>query len=89
MESAPQKKAPVAPAEPEASLEPTTETPETPQEDKTQPVQDDDNKSDTANGTESQRVPAVRGDRSATGGIRKVSVDTFPCMKQDCADYVH
>lgn len=28
-----------------------------------------------ANGAETQRVPAVRGDRSATGGVRKVSRD--------------
>jgi hypothetical protein len=26
----------------------------------------------TANGADAQRVPAVRGDRSATGGLRKV-----------------
>ncbi|KAJ5093767.1 hypothetical protein N7456_009628 [Penicillium angulare] len=71
-EATPPNKAPVAPAEPEISQDSTTETPEKPQEsEKTQAVQADDSKSETANGGESQRVPAVRGDRSATGGIRK------------------
>lgn len=81
-ESAPQNKASMSVAEPEISQDSTTEAPEKPREgDKTQSVQDDDNKSETANGAESQRVPAVRGDRSATGGIRKVSVTILSCIK--------
>lgn len=56
------------------------ESPQKPQQkpqdvEKDQPVQDEDGKSEVANtdSTEPARVPAVRGDRSATGGVRKVS----------------
>ena len=89
-----QEKAPVKPAEVEASPKPKPATPaksrkpqkadkaekvekaEKPQEE-AQAGQEDDNKSETGNGTEAQRVPAVRGDRSATGGIKKVSNGSY------------
>lgn len=46
---------------------------------KSQPAQDDEEKGDASgtNGAETARVPAVRGDRSATGGVRKVSTWTI------------
>ncbi|KAJ5221324.1 uncharacterized protein N7469_010211 [Penicillium citrinum] len=51
------------------------ESPEKPKEaeKEEQPAQDEDNKSEVANNdsAEAARVPAVRGDRSATGGVRK------------------
>lgn len=45
--------------------------------------QDDEGQGEdsVSNGTEPQRVPAVRGDRSATGGVRKVSKHQFPGRK--------
>lgn len=56
------------------------ESPEKPQEaekEKDQPTQEDESKSEAASNadvTDQSRVPAVRGDRSATGGVRKVSI---------------
>jgi hypothetical protein len=47
-----------------------TPKPETPDE-STEQVLDEHNDDEAVNG-EAQRVPAVRGDRSATGGLRKV-----------------
>jgi hypothetical protein len=44
--------------------------------DQDQPAEEEENKAEvaSADGTEPARVPAVRGDRSATGGVRKVSM---------------
>ncbi|KAH1363592.1 hypothetical protein KXW98_008998 [Aspergillus fumigatus] len=49
---------------------------DTPAEGSEQSAKEDETKADAkpaaaANGTEAQRVPAVRGDRSATGGVKK------------------
>ncbi|KAJ5168594.1 uncharacterized protein N7482_004188 [Penicillium canariense] len=60
--------------EPEVTKEPESTTPEKPQEDtKDQHGQDEEGPEENriANGAELPRVPAVRGDRSATGGVRK------------------
>ncbi|KAJ5669790.1 hypothetical protein N7462_010860 [Penicillium macrosclerotiorum] len=72
-ESAPRNKAPKASIEPKV---PATEavTPDKPQDSaKDQAAQEEDAKGEVqpTNGAEPQRVPAVRGDRSATGGVRK------------------
>ncbi|KAJ5383631.1 hypothetical protein N7517_001542 [Penicillium concentricum] len=71
-ESSPRKKTPVnAPAadvreaaasKPEKTIEPKEHT---------GPIEEGNGEDATANGAEAQRVPAVRGDRSATGGLRK------------------
>lgn len=67
------ERASVAVSEGEGAREETA-TPEKPQKGlKEQPSQSEEATADaTANGAEAQRVPAVRGDRSATGGVRKV-----------------
>lgn len=80
-ESSPRKKNPInAPAadarEPGASKPKPekTDKPVEPKEPKeeTDTVEEGDGEDLAANGAEAQRVPAVRGDRSATGGLRKV-----------------
>ncbi|KAJ5594966.1 uncharacterized protein N7459_001174 [Penicillium hispanicum] len=61
--------------EPEGDQEAETAIPEAPQDGpKEQPGLEEEDKGEVliANGAEPQRVPAVRGDRSATGGVRKV-----------------
>ncbi|CAI7650815.1 unnamed protein product [Penicillium palitans] len=79
-ESSPRKKNPInAPAadarEPGASKPKPekTDKPVEPKEPKeeTDTVEEGDGEDLAANGAEAQRVPAVRGDRSATGGLRK------------------
>ncbi|KAJ6128708.1 hypothetical protein N7471_009925 [Penicillium samsonianum] len=79
-ESSPRKKTPVNAAaadarEPGASKSKPEkpEKPEKPVEPKEQtgPVEEGNGEDLTATGAEAQRVPAVRGDRSATGGLRK------------------
>ncbi|KGO72482.1 hypothetical protein PITC_076590 [Penicillium italicum] len=79
-ESSPRKKTPVnapaADAREAGASKPKPEKPEKsekPVESKEQigPVEEGNGEDLTANGAEAQRVPAVRGDRSATGGLRK------------------
>lgn len=70
--------------EPEAAPEEPAAKPNKAEEaEKPQPTQDEEEKGDatSANGADAVRTPAVRGDRSATGGVRKVSVTTarFGC----------
>ncbi|KAJ5613025.1 hypothetical protein N7510_006219 [Penicillium lagena] len=84
VENAPRHKASATAAEPESERDPVTvaeaesareetATPDKPQEGlKEQSSQSEEATTDAAaNGAEAQRVPAVRGDRSATGGVRK------------------
>ncbi|KAJ5513278.1 hypothetical protein N7463_002830 [Penicillium fimorum] len=71
-ESSPRKKTPAnAPAA--DAREPSASKPEKPVEPKEQasPVEEGNGEDSATNGAEAQRVPAVRGDRSATGGLRK------------------
>ncbi|KAJ5835839.1 hypothetical protein N7447_001865 [Penicillium robsamsonii] len=71
-ESSPRKKSPVnAPAV--DAREAGASKPEKPAERKEQTgvVEEGNGEDPAANGAEAQRVPAVRGDRSATGGLRK------------------
>lgn len=79
-ESSPRKKnpvnAPAADAREAGSSKSKPEKPEKPVETKeakeeTDPVEEGNGEDPNANGAEAQRVPAVRGDRSATGGLRK------------------
>lgn len=78
-EKSPRPKAPKAPKaakEPATTKQPEPATPAQPEAGPSEQAgQDDEVQGEdiTGNGTEPQRVPAVRGDRSATGGIRKVS----------------
>lgn len=61
--------------EPEMNWKTETATPDHPHEEaKDQTGQGEEGKGEViiANGAEPQRVPAVKGDRSATGGVRKV-----------------
>jgi len=77
-ESTPRKKkTPVNVAEPKiTAAAPPAETAEKrPETEKPQSTPDEESKKDSTNGPEAQRVPAVRGDRSATGGLRKVSAE--------------
>lgn len=69
------KKTPVNVAEPKVTpAAPVAETVEKrPDTEKPQSTPDEESKKDPTNGPDAQRVPAVRGDRSATGGLRKVS----------------
>lgn len=67
-----------------ATVEESSEKPQAVEKDKEQeqtkekdqPAEEEESKTEVASsdGTESARVPAVRGDRSATGGVRKVSM---------------
>lgn len=91
-ESSPRKKTPVnAPAadarEPGASKS-KPEKPEKPVEPKEQtgPVEEGNGEDLTATGAEAQRVPAVRGDRSATGGLRKVCSPSLTKTREYRAD---
>lgn len=64
----PRRKGPAKTPEPSATPDAKVASPEKPQElVKEGAVQDEE-----GNGAEQPRVPAVRGDRSATGGVRKV-----------------
>ncbi|KAG0158111.1 hypothetical protein PDIDSM_5624 [Penicillium digitatum] len=73
-ESSPRKKTPVnasaADAREAAASKSKPEKPVEPKE-QTAPVEEGHGEDLTANGAEAARVPAVRGDRSATGGLRK------------------
>lgn len=80
------RKGPAKTPEPAATPEAKAALPEKPQEaPKEQAVQDEEVKGDSlvANGAEPQRVPAVRGDRSATGGVRKVRTPKLKLMNVD------
>lgn len=70
--SSPRRKGPTKTPEPSATSEAKAASPEKPQDAaKEETVEDEE-----GNGTEAPRVPAVRGDRSATGGVRKVKHPT-------------
>lgn len=64
------------PQEVEKEKEKEQEQEQTKEKEKDQPAEEEDSKTEvaSADGTEPARVPAVRGDRSATGGVRKVSM---------------
>ncbi|KAJ5189496.1 hypothetical protein N7491_005826 [Penicillium cf. griseofulvum] len=70
-ESSPRKKTANVPAADARGA--SASKPEKPAEPKEQtgPVEEGNGEDVTANGADAQRVPAVRGDRSATGGLRK------------------
>lgn len=73
----PRRKVPPKTPEPPVTPEAKAASPEKPEAaPKEQADQNEEGKGEIliANGAEPQRVPAVRGDRSATGGVRKVRV---------------
>lgn len=79
VESTPRNKAPRSksskPAEPESTPEARDVSPEKSQDgtkDQEAPEEEDKGESQDGHEAEPPRVPAVRGDRSATGGVRKV-----------------
>ncbi|KAJ6126970.1 hypothetical protein N7523_002582 [Penicillium sp. IBT 18751x] len=63
----PRRKGPTKTPEPAATPEAKASLPEKPQE----AAKEENGGDEENNGTEAPRVPAVRGDRSATGGVRK------------------
>lgn len=71
----PRSKGPAQTPEPDTSRKTETAIPDKPHDEtKDQNGQEEEGKGEIliANGAEPQRVPAVKGDRSATGGVRKV-----------------
>ncbi|KAJ6027971.1 hypothetical protein N7540_003547 [Penicillium herquei] len=68
---------------PEPSPEAAAETPEKPEETKKAQAPQDEEKTEAT--PEAQRVPAVRGDRSATGGIRKPKLSEEELSKRIAA----
>ncbi|KAJ5537319.1 hypothetical protein N7513_010505 [Penicillium frequentans] len=81
------KKTPVNVAEPKVTpAAPPAETAEKrPEAEKPQSTPDEESKKDSANGPDAQRVPAVRGDRSATGGLRKAKLTEAELSKRMAA----
>lgn len=83
----PRSRGPVKTPEPDASRKTEAATPDMPQEEaKDQTGQEEEGKGEVliANGAEPQRVPAVKGDRSATGGVRKVRPESYPRIEFIC-----
>lgn len=71
----PRSRGPAKTPEPDTGRKTEAATPDKPHEEpKDQTGQEEEGKGEVliANGAEPQRVPAVKGDRSATGGVRKV-----------------
>lgn len=89
---APRNKSSKPTAEPEPAPEARDVSPEKTQDGtKDQEAPKEDDKGEDLNGTdaEPQRVPAVRGDRSATGGVRKVSASRASrCSRNNILIYV-
>ncbi|KAJ5646915.1 hypothetical protein N7490_003287 [Penicillium lividum] len=85
-ENTPKKKTPVNVTEPKVSSDPApVEAVDKRPEEKAQSTPDEESKKEATNGPESQRVPAVRGDRSATGGLRKAKLTEAELSKRMAA----